>query len=79
MTITPYADTVRRNVKAELARRGVSQSSLSRQVGGSPQALARRMTGDIPFNVDDLARISNALGVPVEVLTQSGTALGVAS
>lgn len=57
------AQRVGANVRAEMARRNLSQQSMSQKVNLSQQALSRRMTGQIAFSVDELADIAVALDV----------------
>jgi len=60
--------TVGANVRAEMARRLVSQSDLARELGLSQMAVSRRLRGDIPFDVDEIARAAVYLEVPLSVL-----------
>lgn len=50
-------------VRAQLARRGWSGTRLALALGVTQASISRRLTGDVPFDVDDLVRISEALGV----------------
>lgn len=59
------AAAVAAEVRAEVARKQISQDKLAAQVGCSRQALNRRLTGTTPFDVAELAAIAEALGVPV--------------
>lgn len=59
------AAAVAAEVRAEVARKQISQDKLAAQVGCSRQALNRRLTGATPFDVAELAAIADALGVPV--------------
>jgi energy-converting hydrogenase Eha subunit A len=52
-------------VRAEMARQRVSQQPIADALGISRQALSRRMTGEIPFDVAELESIAGFLGVPV--------------
>jgi len=53
------------NVRAEMARRNQTQSSLAELVGMRQQAISRRMSGQTEFTIDELARIAAALGCPL--------------
>jgi transcriptional regulator with XRE-family HTH domain len=55
-------------IRVLLARRRMSAAELARRIGQKPQALSRRMIGDIPFDLHDLEVIANALGVEVKDL-----------
>jgi transcriptional regulator with XRE-family HTH domain len=57
------------NVRAELARAGLSQTEFAASLGKSQAWISRRLTGSTPFDVDDLVRIAGALGVSVATLT----------
>lgn len=71
-TLSGIRETVAGGVRAELARRRMSASELARQTGLKQSYLSRRMTGETPFNVDDLAQIAAALRVPMSTLIPSG-------
>ena len=64
MALTPTAQTGR-NVRAEMARAGVSQIDLAERVGLSQSGLSKRLRGVVPFDVNELDAIATALGVPV--------------
>lgn len=67
MTITPSAVTGA-NVRAEMARRGVTQETLARKIGLSQAAVSARLRGRTPFDVNELTQISAILGVPAASL-----------
>lgn len=71
-TLSGIRETVAGGVRAELARRRMSASKLARQTGLKQSYLSRRMTGETPFNVDDLALIAAALGVSMSTLIPGG-------
>lgn len=87
MTDTPGRATGRlREATAEeirvlLARRNMSAAELARQTGIKQSYISRRMTGETPFDLDDLELIAAALEVPVVALlpteAQVATALDV--
>lgn len=56
------------NVRAEMARRGVKQAELAGALGMSQSMLSYRLSGQVVFNVDELARIAAVLEVPVATL-----------
>lgn len=56
------------NVKAEMARRDVTQAALAAELGMSQSMLHYRLTGRVVFNVEELARIAAVLEVPVTAL-----------
>jgi transcriptional regulator with XRE-family HTH domain len=55
-------------VRAAMARRGVSQTALAGALGMSQAAVSRRLRGAIPLDVKELAAIAEILGVPMSVL-----------
>jgi len=55
-------------VRAAMARRGVSQTALAAALGMSQAAVSRRLRGAIPLDVKELAAIAEILGVPMSVL-----------
>ena len=56
------------NVRAEAARRGLRQADLAGSLGVSQETLSRRLTGRVPFDVDELVDVAAALGVDVAEL-----------
>ena len=56
------------NVRAEIARRGMTQAAISECIGVSQSQLSKRLQGRIPFNVNELAAIASALDVPLSDL-----------
>lgn len=56
------------NVRAELARRGMSQKDLADALGLTQTAISNRVRGVIAFDVDELASVAQKLGVRVESL-----------
>lgn len=52
-------------VRAEMARRRVSQSELARRLGEGQPWVNRRVNGDVALDLDDLERISEALDAPI--------------
>lgn len=65
------AQRVADNVRAEVARRKVSQTSLAELVGIRQQALSRRLNGNTPFRIDELFAIADALDVNVTELVRA--------
>ena len=52
-------------VRAELARRKIRGSEVALLLGLSRTTIWRRLNGEYPFNVDELAAVAAHLGVPV--------------
>jgi len=55
-------------VRAEMGRHRITQTQLAKNLGTSQMAVSRRLSGEVPFDVDELARVAEILGVPVTVL-----------
>ncbi|MDO5501509.1 MAG: helix-turn-helix transcriptional regulator [Propionibacteriaceae bacterium] len=60
--------TVGANSRAEVARRGLTQAALAEVIGVSQSQLSKRLRGVIPFDVNEVAAIANALDVPITEL-----------
>ena len=58
-------ESIAAEVRAQLARRRRSARSVALELGWTQTYMSRRINGRIPFNVDDLAAIAEALDVPV--------------
>lgn len=67
MTTTPSAATGA-NVRAEMARKGLSQTALAELLGISQTAVSKRLRGDTPWDINELIRAADTLGVPLETL-----------
>lgn len=67
MTKTP-AERVGENVRAEMARRQISQTAVALQLSMSQASVSSRLRGEIAFDVNELHCVASFLGVPVEVL-----------
>jgi transcriptional regulator with XRE-family HTH domain len=60
----PVTETVAGEVRAEIARQKIDRRKLAADAGMSRSALARRLSGTVPFDVSELQRIAVALGKP---------------
>lgn len=56
-------------VRAALARRRLSQSDLGQHLGLSQAAVSRRLLGEVPFDIAELAAVAAFLDVPLDALT----------
>lgn len=65
--------SVAANVRAEIARAGVSQSSVAEALGISKAGLSRRMNGHLSFRVSELVAICDLIGISPHTLMSSGT------
>jgi transcriptional regulator with XRE-family HTH domain len=73
MTPSPSAQTGA-NVRAEMARRGVSQVKMAAALGLSQPSVSARLRGVTPFDVDELHAVADFLDVPVAALLPSEVA-----
>lgn len=68
-------DSVRKqigaNVRAEMARLGLSQDRLGEILGIGRSQISRRLTGAIGFEAAELVRIADELNIPVARLVES--------
>ena len=63
------------NVRAEMARRGVRQTTLAACLGLSQAAVSRRVTGGTEFSVAELLTVAGLLGVsPASLLGEAAMA-----
>jgi transcriptional regulator with XRE-family HTH domain len=67
MTNTP-AQRIGANVRAEMARRGISQTTLAEKLALTQPSISSRLRGQVAFNVDELAVVAEALDVPLAAL-----------
>jgi transcriptional regulator with XRE-family HTH domain len=67
MATTPTAQTGS-NVRAEMARRGVSQTKIATHLNLSQAAVSARLRGVTPFDINELVKVSEFLDVPLEAL-----------
>lgn len=68
MNLPEATEVTASNVRAAMARKRMSQCVLAAHLGVTQQVLSRRLSGDVPIDVNQLAAIARALGVPVAVL-----------
>jgi len=66
---TPLRTRVAEELRAVLGRRSMSRAELERRIGKAHPYLSRRLSGDIPFDLDDIERIAAVLDIqPFELL-----------
>lgn len=68
MPTNPVARRVAEKVRAEVRRKGLTQCYLAQQLGTSQPFISRRLSGRVPFDVDDLAKIAELLDIPITEL-----------
>lgn len=63
METQSYSEQVAGEVRAAIARANLTQSAVSAKTGISGASLSRKLSGKHAFDVDELARIADALGL----------------
>jgi len=63
------SQAVARRLRGELAQLNISASEAARRAGFTQAFLSRRLTGRVPFHVDDLETICTTLGLSFEYIT----------
>lgn len=66
------------NVRAEMARRGVSQTTLAQRIGMSQAQVSKRLRGVIAFDINELAAVADFLNVPLALLLPTDANVGAA-
>lgn len=61
----PAAVAVGANVRAEMARRGISQAALADHLGLTQASISKRLTGRVAFDVNELTRTAEFLDVHI--------------
>lgn len=56
------------NVRAELARKRITQTKVAARLGVSRQNVAQRLSGRVDFRVSELVAIAELLEIPVTAL-----------
>jgi len=64
----PLAATVARRVRGLLAEEGMAQQDLAPVLGVSGSSTSKRIRGLMPFALDELPAVANALGTSIEYL-----------
>jgi transcriptional regulator with XRE-family HTH domain len=65
---TTVTQSVASEVRAELARKRIPQADLAEVLGVSQAGISRRLSGDTPFDVNEVAAVADFLGVPIALL-----------
>jgi transcriptional regulator with XRE-family HTH domain len=52
-------------IRAEMARQGVSQRQIGEVLGISQPQVSKRLLGEVAFNTTELEKVAEFLGVPV--------------
>jgi transcriptional regulator with XRE-family HTH domain len=56
------------NVRAELARRRITQTDVAQRLGVSRQNVAQRLNGSVDFRVGELIAVADMLGITIAEL-----------
>lgn len=59
-----------------LAEKGMTQAEFAAAIGAKPSDLSRRLSGDVPFEDRDVARLAAGLGVTPDELICRASDLG---
>lgn len=62
------------NVRAEMARRNIRRAAVAANLGMTTSSFSRRLTGAVPFNVEELDALARLLDVTVPALLAQDTA-----
>lgn len=62
------AEAIARRLRGELGQLNLSVSEVARRTGLSQPALSRRMTGQLPFDVEELDLICQTLGISFDYI-----------
>lgn len=54
-------------IRAELARANITYADFAPRVGLTASSFSRRMTGEIPWNTDELEIVAKELGIELQV------------
>jgi len=68
MELNSPAQRVAAEVRAAMARNRVSQEAVARALGVSQTAVSRRLSGVVPFDINELECVAQFLGVPIQQL-----------
>lgn len=66
-------------VRAELARRRISQTTVGERLGISQAAVSRRLSGQQPLDVNELTALAGLLDMPVSALIEDAAPPRLAS
>lgn len=70
--MTAQAQAVPGNVRAEMARRRVTQAQLAEALGKTQQAVSARLNGRVAFDVNELHTVAEVLDIDVTDLLTAG-------
>lgn len=67
--MTEFTERLAGEIRAEMARQGISRRDLARLLGWSDTRTARRCSGRTRISAEDLDAIAHALGITTDDLT----------
>ncbi len=73
MTKSP-SSVVGANVRAEMARRRITQREVADALGLAQTAVSKRLLGIVPWDVNELSAVADLIGVPVASLITEAAA-----
>lgn len=75
MTTHQPHEAIAAEIRAEMARRKVSQVKIAALLDISQVGVSRRLRGETPLDVNELVKIADYLGVPItHLMPQDGVA-----
>lgn len=74
MTNTTPSEAVAAEIRAELARRRIPQARLAALLGVSQVSVSRRLSGETPFDLNELVKVADFLGIDVADLLKGSAA-----
>jgi len=73
--MTAISETIAATIRAELARRKLTQEGLAAALGLSQPNVSRRLAGATPWNVEELAAVADLFGMEVRDLLPAAKAV----
>lgn len=70
--------TVAGEVRAMMARRRITQTDLANKLGWTQSYVSRRLSGDVPFDIDELEVLADLFDVPVVRFLETAWSRGTA-
>lgn len=68
----PIRLIVNRTIRAEMARRRLTQTSLAEALGSTQSVISRRLNGTAPWDIDELAAVAEVFNMdPADLLDTS--------
>ena len=65
--MSPYLPDLNPQIRAEMARRNETQTSLAPKLGLTQSGLSRRLTGESEWTVSDIYRLAEVFSLPLSV------------